>query len=155
MIKASFTANSYYSGSKCCSEKKKNSRPKTGQRSSCTRRGFLNKRNEIYFYARSTQTSTAAVLRSFHDLNRALEGTSKGLVSASDEHRQTQQGPNADLRKVMRGTHGCGRAAEVRRRALVRVRLMQRPESVKTRGSTVAAAELGKRQEEEDDWGKT
>ena len=54
----------------------------------------------------------------------------------------------------MKGTHGCGRDAEVRRRSLVRVRLMQRPESVKTRGSTVAAAELGRRQEEEDDCGK-
>ena len=31
---------------------------------------------------------------------------------------------------------------------------MQRPESVKMRGSTVAAAELGKRQEEEDNLGK-
>ena len=111
MIKASFTANSYYSGSKYCSEKRKFSRPKTGQRSSCTRRGFLNKRNEIYFYARSTQTSTAAVLRSFYDLNRALEGTSEGLASGSDEHRRTQQGPNADLRKGMRGTHGCRRGS--------------------------------------------
>ena len=51
----------------------------------------------------------------------------------------------------MRGTHGCGRAAEKRRRSLVRVRLMQRPESVKTRGSTAAAAELERKQEEEDD----
>ena len=154
MIKASFTDNNYYARSKYCSERKF-SRPKTRQRSSCTRRGFLNKGKEIYFYARSTQTSTAAVLRSFYELNRALEGTSEGLASGSDEHRRTQQGPNPDLRKGMRGTHGCGRAADVRRRSLVRVRLMQRPESVKTRGSTVAAAELGKRQEEEDDWGKT
>ena len=54
----------------------------------------------------------------------------------------------------MKGTHRCGRAAEVRRRSLVRVRLMQRPESVKTRGSTAAAAELEqqrKKCEEEDD----
>jgi hypothetical protein len=29
---------------------------------------------------------------------------------------------------------------------------MQRPESVKTRGSTAAAAELERKQEEEDDW---
>ena len=132
MIKASFTDNSYYSGSKYCSERKF-SRHKTRQRSSCTRRGFLNKGKEIYFYARSTQTSTAIVLRSFHDLNRALEGTSEGLVSSSDEHRRTQQEPNADLRKGMKGTHRCGRAAEVRRRSLVKVRSMQRPESMKMR----------------------
>ena len=147
MIKASFTDNSYYSRSKYCSERKF-SRPKTRQRSSCIRRGFLNKGKEIYFYARSTQTSTVVVLRSFHDLNRALEGTSEGLVSATDEHHRTQQGPNADLRKGMKGTHGCARAAEVHRRSLVRVRLKQRPESMKTRGLTVAAAELGRRQEE-------
>ena len=56
---------------------------KTGQRSSYTRRGFPNKGNEIYFYARSTQTSTAAVLRNFYDLNRALEvRTSEGLRQA-------------------------------------------------------------------------
>ena len=46
---------------------------KTGQRSSYTLRGFLNEGNEIYFYARSTQTTTAAVLHSFYDLNEALE----------------------------------------------------------------------------------
>ena len=51
----------------------------------------------------------------------------------------------------MRGTHGCGSAAEVRRRSLVSVRLMQRPESVKTRGSMAAAVELERKQEEEDD----
>ena len=56
---------------------------KTGHRSSYTRRGFPNKGNEIYFYARSTQTSTAAVLRSFYDLNRALEvRTNEGLRRA-------------------------------------------------------------------------
>ena len=54
----------------------------------------------------------------------------------------------------MRRTYGCGWAAEEHHRSLVRVRLMQRPESVKTRGSTVAAVELGRRQEEEDDWGR-
>ena len=42
---------------------------------------------------------------------------------------------------------------EVRRRFLVRVRVMQRPESMKARGSTAAAAELEwQRGEEEDDW---
>ena len=87
----------------------------------------------------------------FSRSNRALEGTSKGLVSASDEHRRTQQGPNADLRKGRRGTHGCGRAAEVRHRSLVRVRLMQRPESVKTRGSTAAAELRGWRREEDEE----
>ena len=81
--------------------KGKFSRPKIGQGSSCVRRGFLNKGNEIYFHARSTQTSTAAVLRGSDDLNRALEGTSEGLVSDRDEHRRTQQRPNADLRKGM------------------------------------------------------
>ena len=110
-----------------------------------------NKGNEIYFHARSTQTSTAAVLRGSDDLNRALEGTSEGLVSDRDEHRRTQQRPNADLRKGMRRTHRCGCAAEGRHRSLVRIRSMQRPELVKTRGSTMAAAELGRRREEEDD----
>ena len=102
----------------------------------------MNKGNEIYFHARSTQTSTAAVLRGSDDLSRALEGTREGLVSDHDEHRQTQQRPNADLRKGMKGTHGCGRAAEKRRRSLVRVRLMQRPESMKTGRSAAAAVEL-------------
>ena len=65
------------------------------------------------------------------------------------------EGPNADLRSKEEETHGCGRAAEEHRRSLVRVRLMQRPESVKTRGSMVAAAELEwQRGEEEDDWGQ-
>ena len=43
---------------------------------------------------------------------------------------------------------------EGRRRFLVRIRVMQRPESVKTRSSTAAAAELEqqrKKCEEEDD----
>ena len=47
VIKASFTDNNYYARSKYCSERKF-SRPKTRQRSSCTRRGFLNKGKEIY-----------------------------------------------------------------------------------------------------------
>ena len=56
---------------------------KTGQRSSCIQRRFPNKRNEIYFYTRPTQTTTAAILHSFFDLNRALEvGTNKGLHRA-------------------------------------------------------------------------
>ena len=60
--------------------KGKFSRPKTGQRSSYTRRGFPNKGNEIYFYARLTQTSTTTVLCNFYDLNMALGvRTSEGL----------------------------------------------------------------------------
>ena len=76
-------------------------------------------------------------------------------MSASDEHRRTQQGPNTDLRKGMKGTHGCERAAEVHRRSLVKVRSMQRPESMKMRESMATTVELEwQRGEEEDDWGK-
>ena len=78
--------------------------------------------------------------------------TNKGLHRAAMTAGELNKGSYADLRRGRRRTHGCGRAAEVRRRFLVRVRLMQRPESVKTRGSTAAAAaELERRQEEEDD----
>ena len=93
------------------------------------------------------QTIAAAVLRCFYNLNRVLEvKTNKGLHWAVMTADELNESSNTDLRRGRRRTHGCGRAAEVRRRFLVRVRLMVRPESVKIGSSTAAAAELERRQ---------
>ena len=56
-------------------------------------------------------------------------------------------------RSVLAGQKKLTGAGESRKSSRIsgQIRVMQRPESVKTRGSTVAAAELGRRQEEEDD----
>ena len=77
------------------------------------------------------------------------------VASGDDERRRTQDSTNADLRK------GGGReltdVEELRRVAVVlwsKNRVMQRPESVKTRFPTVAASELERQKrecEEEDD----
>ena len=76
------------------------------------------------------------------------------VASGDDERRRTQDSTNADLRKGGKRTHRCGRTAEGCRCSLVKNRVMQRPESVKTRFPTVAAAELERQKrecEEEDD----
>ena len=71
-----------------------------------------------------------------------------GLHRAAVNVDELKNSTNADLRKEIKRTHRCGRAAEGRRRFLVRIRVMQRPESMKTRGSTAAAAELEQRRKE-------
>ena len=76
------------------------------------------------------------------------------VASGDDERRRTQDSTNADLRK---GEKELTDVEELRRVAVVlwsKNRVMQRPESVKTRFPTVAAAELERQKrecEEEDD----
>ena len=101
------------------------------------------------FIQNKHKTSSAAVLCYFYDLSKGLEVRANGgLHRAAVNVDELKNSTNADLRKGIKRTHRCGRAAEGRRRFLVRIRVMQRPESMKTRGSTAAAAELEQRRKE-------
>ena len=85
------------------------------------------------------------------DQKGALEGENiKSLAQAMMNTDELEES-NADLRQERKGTYRCRDAAEVRRVSLIRFRVMQRPELMKTRNSTAtaAAAELERQGESE------
>ena len=100
------------------------------------------------FIQNKHKTSSAAVLCYFYDLSKGLEVRANGgLHRAAVNVDELKNSTNADLRKGIKRTHRCGWAAEGRHRFLFRIRMMQRPESMKMRGS-MAAAELEQRRKE-------
>ena len=82
MIETSFMDNSLYYGSKYCSEGEKFLDLETGQRSSCIRGRSPNKKNEIYFYTRSTQNNYCSISARFLQSKQAVE-----VQTSKDSHR--------------------------------------------------------------------
>ena len=82
------------------------------------------------------------VLRKVKDQPTTVTTRATEVCGNGDEREEHKMNPTVDLSDRAKETHRSWRRAEVAAVNLVRIRVMQQPEPVKTRSSTVAAAEL-------------